>query len=550
MTMRIFISDKMSPEGLANFTGHEGFEAVYDPEITMEALADKLRDCDALVIRSRTKVTRAMLASPGKLKIIGRAGAGVDNVDVEAATEKGIVVMNTPGGNTLSTAEHAISMLLALARRIPFADRTMKDGKWEKKGIIGVEMFGKTLGVIGLGKIGRVVAERMLAFGMKILAHDPFVTHEVAKDLGVELADLDTICRQADVITVHAPANAETKGMIGAARLALMKPTALLVNCARGGIVDEAALVEALAQKKIAGAALDVFSEEPLPADHPLRKLDNVVLTPHLAASTNEAQEKVAGDIAEQIFEALGGGVIRNAVNAPSVDAKTYARIKEALDLCERMGSFVSQVMPAPLTHLDVTFSGTKARHPSTPLVTALLKGYLKNVCSEPVNDVSVPYRARQLGIKVSETKTDESDAMYAGVITVRMTAEGELVSQQPARQQGLAGAEKGKIAEIGATLDQLRRPRLVSINGRRIDAAPEGQLLVLENEDVPGVIGAVCTALGKRQINIASMDWSRGAGPGSTAMTVINVDQKIGPDVVREIESLPHVMWARSVVI
>jgi D-3-phosphoglycerate dehydrogenase len=535
MTMRVFISDKMSPEGLANFTGHEGFEIVYDPEVTMEALGEKIADCDALVIRSRTKVTRAMLANPGKLKIVGRAGAGVDNVDCEAATEKGVIVMNTPGGNTLSTAEHAISMMLALARRIPYADRTMKDGKWDKKNIVGVEMAGKTLGILGLGKIGRVVAERMQAFGMKILAHDPFVTQEAAKDLGVELADIDAICRQADVITLHAPKNAETKGMINAARLAMMKPSALLVNCARGELVDEAALVEALQNKKIAGAALDVFCQEPLPEDHPFRKLANAVLTPHLAASTNEAQEKVAGQVAEQIFEALSGGMARNAVNAAPMDAKIYAQIKEALDLCERIGSFISQMVPSALTHLDVTFSGTKARHPSSPMVTALLKGYLRNVCNGPVNEVNAAWHAKQLGIKVSHTKTDVTDQVYAGMISVRLTTEG---------------AEPSKVVEIGATLDQARRPRLVTLNERRIDADPRGQLLVLENKDVPGVVGAVCTTLGKHRINIASMDWSRAAGPGSTAMTVINVDSPIAPEVAKEIASLDNVLWAKSVVI
>jgi D-3-phosphoglycerate dehydrogenase len=535
MTMRIFISDKMSPDGLAHFEGHEGFEVVYDPEITMEALGAKLGEFDALVIRSRTKVSAAMLANPGKLKIIGRAGAGVDNVDCEAATEKGVIVMNTPGGNTLSTAEHAISMLLSLARRIPFADRTMKEGKWEKKNIMGMEMAGKTLGIVGLGKIGRVVAERMQAFGMKILGHDPFLTNEAANELGVELADLDTICKTADIITLHAPKNPETRAMINAERLAMMKPGTLLVNCARGELIDDAALIEALTTKKIAGAALDVFSEEPLPADHPLRKLDNVVLSPHVAASTNEAQEKVAEQIADQIREALGGGMARNAVNAPSVDAKTFAQIKDVLVLCERMGSFVSQAMPSPLKSLEITFSGTKARHPSGPLVTALLKGYLKNACSEPVNDVNAVFRARQFGIKVSETKTDETDAVYAGMISVRMTTENP---------------EAQKIATIDATLDGQRRPRLVRINGRRIDADPTGQLLVLENRDVPGVVGAVCTALGGHQINIASMDWSRGAGPGSTAMTVINVDQKLTPEVVAEIEGLANVLWAKSVVI
>lgn len=534
MTMRIFVSDKMSPEGLAHFTGIAGIECVYDPDISMEALAEKIGEFDALVIRSRTRVTREMLANPGRLRIIGRAGAGVDNVDIEAATEKGVIVMNTPGGNTVSTAEHAISMMLSLARRIPQADASMKAGKWDKKSIVGTEMFGKTLGILGMGKIGRVVADHMLAFGMKILAYDPFLTQDAARELGVTLADLDTICQQADVITIHAPANAETRGMIDARRIALMKPTMLLVNCARGGIIDEEALVEALKERRIAGAALDVFSVEPLPADHPLRSLDNVVLTPHLAASTTEAQEKVAEQIAEQIRDALTGGVIRNAVNAPSVDPKTYAQIREVIDLCERMGTFISQVMPAALKELSVVFSGTKARHPSTPLVTALLKGYLRNVVSEPVNDVNATYRARQLGIKVSETRTDETDDVYAGMISVQMRAD----------------EENCRIHEISATLDARRRPHLVKINGRRIDAVPEGQMLVIENRDVPGVVGAVCTAIGRHQINIASIDWSRGAEAGSTALTVINIDHPVTPELMQEIEELDNIIWARAVLI
>ncbi|MCL5269073.1 MAG: phosphoglycerate dehydrogenase, partial [bacterium] len=325
MPMRILISDKMSPEGLSYFTGHEGFEIIYDPDITMEQLAERLGEFDALVIRSRTRVTREMLANPGKLKVIGRAGAGVDNVDVEAATARGVIVMNTPGGNTLSTAEHAISMMLALARQIPYADRTMKEGKWDKKNIVGVEIAGKTLGILGLGKIGREVAIRMRAFDMEILGYDPFLTQETAEKLGVELADVDTVCQRADMITVHCPLNDETRGLIGAERLAMMKPAALLVNCARGGIVDEDALCDALREKKIAGAAVDVFTAEPLPADHKFRSLPNIVLTPHLAASTTEAQEKVARDIAIQVREALSGEMIRNAVNAPSLDSKTYA---------------------------------------------------------------------------------------------------------------------------------------------------------------------------------------------------------------------------------
>jgi D-3-phosphoglycerate dehydrogenase len=373
MSFRIFISDKMSPDGLAHFTGHEGFEVHYDPEITMDALAEQLGQYDALVVRSRTKVSRAMLENPGNLKIIGRAGAGVDNIDITAATERGVIVMNTPGGNTVSTAEHAVSMILSLARRIPHADATMKAGEWAKKSIVGTEMFGKVLGIIGLGRVGRVVAERMQGFGMEIVAHDPLLTHEAAEKLGVTLAEVDEICREADIITIHAPLNDETRGMIGREQLAMMKPTALLVNCARGGIVDEDALAEALKENNIAGAALDVFAKEPLPADHPLRGLKNLVLTPHLAASTAEAQEKVARDIAIQIREALSGEMIRNAVNAPSVDPKTFQRIRPLLDLCERLGRFSVQYIEPAVQTIEITYAGTVSEPPIDPLTTAII---------------------------------------------------------------------------------------------------------------------------------------------------------------------------------
>ncbi len=531
MSFRILISDKMSPEGLSYFTGHEGFEVVYDPEITMEQLAGRLGEFDALVIRSRTRVTRQMLASPGKLKIVGRAGAGVDNVDVEAATEKGVIVMNTPGGNTLSTAEHAISMMLSLARRIPQADRTMKDGQWDKKSFVGVEMFGKTLGVVGLGRIGRVVVERMQAFGMEVLAFDPLLTQEAAQKLGIKPATVEEICRQADVITVHAPLNEDTRGLIGEAALATMKPGVLIVNCARGGIVDEAALAAALREKKIAGAALDVFEQEPLPGEHPLRGLDNVVLTPHLAASTAEAQEKVARDIAIQIREALSGEMIRNAVNAPSVDAKTFARIRHAIDLCERLGRFASQYAGSAITALDIAFSGSKAEHPTEPLVTAVLKGFLEYHIDEPVNQVNAQYLARQRGIRISETRRTETDDIYAGLVTVRTTN------------------ESGETHELSGTVTQERQAKIVTIDGKRLDIIPEGHMLVVANRDLPGFIGQIGTLLGRVNINIAQMNVGR-TRAHEEALTVINVDEPVPAEVIREICQLPHVLAVRSIVI
>lgn len=531
MTFRIMISDKMSPEGLAHFTGHEGFEMVYDPEITMEQLTERIGEFDALVIRSRTKVKAPMLANPGKLKVIGRAGAGVDNVDVTAATEKGIIVMNTPGGNTISTAEHAISLMFALARRIPQAHRTMADGQWAKSKITGVEMFEKTLGIVGLGKIGRVVCERMQAFGMDVLVYDPFLTEETAKKLGVTPADVDTICRKADVISLHCPLNDETRGLIDAGRLAMMKPTTMIINAARGGIIDEDALLAALNEKRLAGAALDVYATEPLPEDHPFRKLDNVVLTPHLAASTSEAQDKVAKAIAEQIRDALSGEVVRNAVNAPSVDAKTYAVMRPLLALAERMGKFVSQFAKPAVQRIDVTYSGTMAEHPTEPLTTALVTGFLACSVSEVVNNVNAMHMAGQLGIKISETRTSDAGDVYAGLITVETRS------------------DCGEARQISATLNQQGEPRLVVIDGKQVDAEPGGEMLVLENRDVPGIIGSVATTLGNHQINIASMNWGRVA-PGGDALMLINVDQPIEPSVLEQIEKLPNVLMARRIVI
>jgi len=531
MAKRILISDKMSSEGLANFKGQEDYEILYEPEITMEQLAERIGEFDALVIRSRSRVTRETLKNPGKLKIIGRAGAGVDNVDVEAATERGIIVMNTPGGNTISTAEHTISMMLSLARRIPYADKTMKDGAWAKSGIMGVELFGKTLGILGLGKIGREVATRMRAFGMNVMVFDPFVTHEVAEKLGVELSDVDTICERADMITVHAPLNSETRGLIGAERLAKMKPTALVVNCARGGIIDEEALYAALKDKKIAGAALDVYTQEPLPGDNKLRELANVVLTPHLAASTTEAQEKVAADIAVQIFEALGEGMIRNAVNVPTVDGKTYQVMRPVIDLAERLGKFISQFVKPTVKQLEISYSGTATEYPSGPLTTAIVKGFLESNISESVNHVNALYLAKQLGIKISETRESETGDVYSGLVTIKTTS------------------DSGEVNSISGTLYQGRFPRLVIVNDKRIDAVPEGEIIVLENRDVPGIIGSVGTLLGQHGINIAAMNWGR-VRPGGDALTVINVDQPVTPEVLQALLALPQVVEARHIVI
>jgi D-3-phosphoglycerate dehydrogenase len=466
-------------------------------------------------------VTREVLARAARLRVVGRAGVGVDNVDVAAATERGVIVMNAPEGNTLSTAEHAISMLLALIRRIPEADRTMKEGRWEKKSIVGAELYDKTLGVIGLGKIGGAVVARMKAFGMKALAHDPFITPAAAEKLGVELAEIDDVCRRADAVTIHAPLNAETRGLIDARRLALMKPTAAIVNCARGGIVNETDLIEALRARRIAGAALDVFETEPLPADHPLRSL---------AASTPEAQEKVARAVAAQVIEALRGGPVRNAVNYPSLDAREIERLRPTLDLCERLGAFVCGYCPAPVDRLEFFYSGTPAEYPLEPMTRALLKGFLEPQVPHGVNYVNAPHLATARGVEVVESRSTETGD-YSGLITVVARGAGDRVDR------------------ISGTLFHGRDPRLVAINDKHFEARPEGNLIVLENRDVPGVIGAVGTLLGARAVNIANMTWGR-PKPGADAITVINVDQAPPADAIEGLRALPNVVSVKSIVI
>ena len=530
--IRILVSDPLTPEGIDLLSNDGKFEVVDKPGLSESQLAEMIGDFDALVIRSGTTVTREILKNSGRLKIIGRAGVGLDNVDVAAATERGVIVMNAPAGNTISTAEHTISMMLALARMIPTADRTMKAGQWAKKSIKGVELYRKTLGILGLGKIGSEVASRMRAFGMKILGNDPFVTEAAAEKMGVEVAGIDEICRRADIITVHTPLNNETRGLINAERIGLMKPTVLLINCARGGIIDEEALIAALKEDRVGGAALDVFSQEPLPDDHALRGLPNVVLSPHLAASTTEAQEKVTRDIALQMIEALEGGTIRNAVNAPSVDSRELERMAPVLGLAERLGKFVSQFCPMPVECMKILYSGSPAEYPLAPMTSALIKGYLEPQVELSVNYVNALYLAKSRGIEVIESRSSDCDD-YAGLITVD------------------ARSANGEHNSISGTLFHGRDPRLVVINDKHFDVKPEGNLIVIQNRDVPGIVGSVGVALGKANINIADMTWGRAdSGRGSDAITVLNVDDEVTPEVIDELRALPNIISVQLITV
>lgn len=527
MAARILVSDKISSEGVEILKAG-GFEVDVKPDITPEELEKEIAHYDALVIRSRTNVTKAVIANAERLRVIGRAGVGVDNVDVPAATKRGIIVMNTPDGNTISTAEQTMAMLLAVARSIPQADRSMHEGKWDKKKFVGVELYNKVLGIIGMGRIGTAVARRALGFEMRVMAYDPYIPADAVKRLGIQQASVDEICAAADFITVHTPINDATRGIIGPKQFGLMKKGVRIINCARGGIIDEAALLEALTAGTVAGAALDVFTVEPLPEDHPFRSMDNVILTPHLGASTSEAQEGVARDVAVQIVAYLSGGTIRNAVNTPSVDPAVLEQVRPYLDLAQRMGRFLCQYVNRPVKCLRVYYSGSVLDYPTAPITTAAIVGFMEPMTEGAVNFVNAPIIARERGVEIVEEKSSKIYE-FANLITLE------------------AEAEDGTKNWVGGTLIHSKTPRIVLLNDKFFDVVPEGLLLVIENRDVPGIIGSVATLLGQHQINIAQMTWGR-TGPGSDAITIINVDQEVSAELLGEVARLPNILSARLI--
>lgn len=525
---RILVSDSLSDEGIGILKA-AGFEVDHIPDISQEDIAKEISKYDALVIRSRTTVTPEILNNATNLKVVGRAGVGLDNVDIPTATQKGIIVMNTPGGNTVSTAEHTMAMMTSLARSIPQADRGMHEGRWEKKKFVGVELYNKTLGICGMGRIGSEVIKRALAYGMKVMAYDPFINEEAVKRLGVTKATVDEICQQADFITVHSPLNAQTKGLLNKERFAMMKKGVRVLNCARGGIIDEAALLEALNNGTVAGAALDVFETEPLPADHPFRSMDNVIMTPHLGAATSEAQQGVARDVAEQIVDVLKGNMIRNAVNAPSVDPAILEQVQPYVDLARRMGRFMSQYVSSPAKSLMVYYSGSVLDFPVESITNAAVIGFLEPMTEgSVVNFVNAASIARDRGIEVIE-QTSNKLYNFANLITVEVTC------------------EDGSKQFVGGTLFTKDTPRIVVLNDKFFDVEPDGELVVIENKDVPGIIGNVGQVLGRHNVNISQMTWGR-TQPGSDAITVINVDQPVSEETIKEIEGLPNVLSARII--
>jgi len=501
---KVLIADSISQRGGDELARDGALEVTIKTGLNETELVEIIPPFSALVVRSQTKVTADVLKAASNLRVVGRAGVGVDNVDVEAATRRGVVVLNAPGGNTISTAEHAFSLLLNVARKIPQADATVRGGKWDRKNLEGVELYNKTLGIIGMGRIGSDLSRRAIAFGMRVIACDPYLSATRARSLQVELAEeLDDLLATSDFISLHTPLTSETRHILNAARLQKTKPGVRIVNCARGGLIDETALANALQNGHVAAAALDVFEIEPLPGDSLLRSAPNLILTPHLGASTAEAQESVGIEIAQSIRAALLEGTIRNAVNMPNLDARTLTIIGPHLRFGEKLGRFLSQIAPKRVDTLNVNYSGKVNEVDTTAITRSVLKGFLQGAGGTDVNEVNAPAFAESLGLKVTESRLSALGD-YTDLLELSATAEGKTVS--------VGGAF------FGVT------PRIVSINSRPVEARPHGVVLVLENTDRPGMVGRIGTLLGNHGVNIATMSLSRNQA-GGTALTVLNLD-------------------------
>jgi D-3-phosphoglycerate dehydrogenase len=526
MPFKILISDSLSKEAVDILEKVKEFEVDVNTKLTPDELKKAIKDYDALLVRSATKVTKDIIASADRLKIIGRAGVGLDNVDLESASKKGIIVVNTPGGNTMSTAEHTFSMMLALSRNIPQADQSMKRGEWERKKFMGVELYGKVLGIVGLGRIGSEVAKRALSFGMKVLAHDPYLVAEKAKELGIELVDLENLYREADYITVHTPLTDETRHMISSKQFGMMKKGVRVINCARGGIIDEDALVKAMESGKVAGAAFDVYEEEP-PKGSKLPKMEKAVLTPHLGASTEEAQVNVAIDVANTVRDALLGCGVRNAVNVPCIEPEMYKALEPYLKLAEKMGCMQAQLVEGHIRKVSVRYVGELLKYDLALFTSTIMKGLLTPVLQETVNFVNSLVIAKERGITVIESKTAEVQD-FASLMVLEVES------------------EKAKSLLLGTLFTKVD-PRIVKLDDFYVDFVPEGTMLVVFNKDVPGIIGTIGTTFGKNNINVASVSFGR-SEKGGRAVSVWNVDSDISKEVLEEIKKNKNVYGFKRV--
>ena len=521
---RVLVSDKLSPTAVQIFKDR-GVEVDYLPDLgkDKDALLAAIPQYDGLAIRSATKVTEKLIAAATNLKVIGRAGIGVDNVDIPAASRRGIIVMNTPFGNSITTAEHAIAMMFAVARQLPEANASTHAGKWEKNRFMGVEITGKVLGVIGCGNIGSIVAQRGVGLKMKVIAYDPFLSESRASELGVEKVELDELYARADFITLHTPMTDKTRNMINADALAQMKKGVRIINCARGGLIVEADLIEALKSGKVAGAGIDVFETEPA-TESPLFGMENVVATPHLGASTTEAQENVALQIAEQMADYLVNGAVSNAINMPSITAEEAPRLKPFVKLAEVLGSFVGQVTDEPIQEVEILFDGATAQMNTRALISAALAGLIRPQVAD-VNMVSAPLMVKERGIIVSEIKRDKS-GVFDGYIKLKV--------KTASRTRSIAG-----------TCFSDGKPRFIQIKGINLDAEVGEHMVYTTNADAPGIIGLLGTVCGKNNVNIANFQLGRNR-PGGDAIALLYLDAPFPEKVLEEVRAHPAIVSAR----
>ncbi len=524
ITVKILVSDPVSEQGIEILKKEFGVDIATG--LAPAELIKRIGNYEALIVRSETQVTKDVINAGKKLKIIGRAGVGVDNIDVNAATQRGIIVVNAPEGNTISAAEHTIAMMMAMSRNIPQATASLKGKKWDRKKFMGVEVRGKVLGIIGLGRIGTEVAKRAQGMEMKILAYDPFISQERANELGVELTTVEDIVKRSDYITVHTPLTKETKDLISSREFAIMKKGARVINCARGGIINEDALAKAVKDGIVSSAAIDVFVKEP-PFESPLLELDSVIVTPHLGASTEEAQINVAVSVAEQIVNALKGLPVKNAINMPYVKPDVMQIIEPYLPLAEKIGKLCTQLM-GNYEKIEVSYSGEIADKDVAPLTLAVLKGLLEPVLGAGVNYVNAPIIAKERKIKVIESKSKTIEG-YPSQISVKLSRKGE--------EKLVSGSIIGK------------EPRIVQIDAYRIDVVPSGYMIVAKHEDHPNIIGPCCMILGRKTINIAGMQVGR-ITMGGEAIMVLNIDSEVSDAILDEIRAVDGIIDAKLVVL
>ncbi len=525
--MKVLVSDNLSPKGI-EILKNAGLEVDVKVGMKPEELRVLIGDYHGLVIRSATKVTPQIIDAAKNLKIVGRAGSGLDNVDIPAATRKGIVVMNTPGGNTITTAEHTIALMLALARQVPQATMSLRGGKWEKKRFTGVELFNKTLGIIGIGKIGSQVAKRAQALAMNIIAYDPYLSEDRANAIGVEKVELKELFSRSNFITIHTPITPETRNLINKETIKKMKKGVRIINCARGGIVNEKDLYDALVEGKVAGAALDVFEKEP-PEGNPLMTLENLICTPHLGAATKEAQENVAIAVAEQIVDYLINRTIRNAVNFPSIPVDQVVKLQPYINLAEKLGVLAAQIFEDAMREITIEYYGEASEVDTAAIKIAAIKGLLTPVLKEEVNFVNAPIIAKERGIEVKETKSAGA-IDYQSMIKIRIKA-------------------KDKESYFAGTLSSKKDPRVIAIDDFEVEIIPEGELLFIFNIDKPGVIGNIGTILGKHNINIARMQFGRET-PGGRAISVVTIDTPATLPIIEEIKGLPNILSVKRLTL